>query len=64
MTILLTEILEERNILRGLYILILKLIEHFYFYISYTCVECGKDLMSYFASSSSPCSSRFSDKKL
>ena len=34
---------------------ILKLLEHFYFYIlhSYTCVECGKDVMSYFASSSS-----------
>ena len=25
----------------------------FTFYISYTCVECGKDVMSYFASSSS-----------
>ena len=24
----------------------------FTFYISYTCVECGKDVMSYFASSS------------
>ena len=34
---------------------ILKLPEHFFlFYISYyTCVECGKDVMSYFASSSS-----------
>ena len=34
---------------------ILKLLEHFYFYIlhSYTCVERGKDVMSYFASSSS-----------
>ena len=34
---------------------ILKLLEHFIFtfYISYTCVECGKDVMSYFASSSS-----------
>ena len=30
---------------------ILKPLEHFYFYISYTCVECGKDMMSYFASS-------------
>ena len=32
---------------------ILKLLEHFYFYIlhSYTCVECGKDVMSYLASS-------------
>ena len=26
----------------------------FTFYISYTCIECGKDVMSYFASSSSP----------
>ena len=39
---------------------ILKLLEHFYFYIftfyiSYTRVECGKDVMSYFASSSSLC---------
>ena len=32
---------------------ILKLLGHFYFYISYTCVECGNDVMSYFASSSS-----------
>ena len=32
-----------------------KLLKHIYFtfYISYACVECGKDLMSYFASSSS-----------
>ena len=32
---------------------ILKLLEHFYFYIlhSYTCVECGTDVMSYFANS-------------
>ena len=34
---------------------ILKLLEHFYFYILYTCVECDKDVMSYFASSSSYC---------
>ena len=34
---------------------ILEFLEHFYFYIviSYTCVECGKDVMSYLASSSS-----------
>ena len=34
---------------------ILKLLDHFYFYIlpSYTCVERGGDVMSYFASSSS-----------
>ena len=32
---------------------ILKLLEHTYFYISYTCVECGNDVMSYFASGSS-----------
>ena len=35
---------------------ILKLPEHFYFYIlhfSYTCVEFGKDMLSYFASNSS-----------
>ena len=34
---------------------ILNLLEHAFFtvYISYTCVECGKDVMSSFASSSS-----------
>ena len=49
MKILLTD--EAR---RAKYIsMISKLLEHFYFYISYTCVECGKDVMSYFASSSS-----------
>ena len=41
--------LEERNIFRGFWNLWNIFI--FTFYISYTCVECGKDTMSYFASS-------------
>ena len=34
------------------FLLLLLLLLHFTFHISYTCVECGKDVMSDFASSS------------
>ena len=41
------------NYLKNVKCKTIKLYYFFTFYISYTCVECGKDVMSYFASSSS-----------